>query len=107
MGKLLAIPLGAMLNLNPTMLDGKPVEISLSLTTNGEWLTDPQNQLMPWSPSTECDLIEVLSRLTHIRILGDFTSGVESVGIDSFKISNTQGTLSSPNIFCVQIKLLA
>lgn len=34
------------------------------------WLKDPQNTLLPWSPPSQCDLIQVLSRLSAIKILG-------------------------------------
>lgn len=81
---------------------GAPLRVSIPLKEQlglplglqgGGWVKDPQNSLLPWSPASQCDLIQVLSRLSKIRILGDWTSWYETVGLDDVRISNTKGQL--------------
>lgn len=73
------------------VFDGTPKKISIQLTENGGWLKDPQNTLKAWYKPSKCDVIQVLSRLSKIRILGDWTSWYETVAIDNIQISNTKG----------------
>jgi hypothetical protein len=67
---------------------GTPTRIVLSLVENAGWLKDPQNTLLQWKAPTKCDMIQVLSRLSSIRILGDWTQWYESVAIDTVQFVN-------------------
>jgi hypothetical protein len=70
---------------------GKPVTVTVPLSETAGWLKDPQNVLSPWSNPSQCDMIQVLSRLSKIRILGDWTTSYETVAIDNVLISNIKG----------------
>ncbi len=59
------------------------------------WRKDPQNSLSAWSAATQCDLIQVLSRLSRVRILGDWTTLQESVALDDVRFVNTKGILKT------------
>eukprot|EP00947_MAST-08B_sp_MAST-8B-sp1_P002883 g2883.t1 len=50
--------------------------------TNVQWEKDPQNSNHAWTTPSQDDMVEVLSNLTYLRILGDFTDYYESVGLD-------------------------
>mmetsp|Transcript_4536 Transcript_4536/g.7394 ORF Transcript_4536/g.7394 Transcript_4536/m.7394 type:complete len:88 (+) Transcript_4536:172-435(+) len=69
------------------------VSIPLKEGTQTGWIKDPQNSLVSWIPASQCDLIQVLSRLTKISILGDWTTWQESVALDDVKLVNTKGQL--------------
>ena len=73
--------------------DGSPRKVILSLTEKGGWLKDSQNSLLPWTTPSQCDVIQVLSRLSRIRILGDWTRWYETVANDDVQIANTQAQL--------------
>lgn len=64
------------------------VSFSIELLESSGWLKDPQNTLMKWMPPSQCDIIQVLSRLSSFRILGDLTRWYESVALDDVLISN-------------------
>lgn len=70
-----------------------PLQLTIPLLEDAGWLKDPQNALLPWSAPTQCDLIQVLSRLSGFRILGDWTVWYETVAIDSVQIVNLQAQL--------------
>jgi len=89
MGIKLAFPLAQIM----PAFDGSPRVFSLTLSETAGWLKDPQNSAKPWGPPTRCDMIQVLSRLSALRVLGDFTSWYESVALDSVTLTNTQGQL--------------
>ncbi len=74
--------------------DGKPKTISIALNEHGGWMKDSQNVLLPWTKPSKCDIIQVLSRLSKIKILGDWTTWYETVAIDDIQISNTEGEFS-------------
>jgi hypothetical protein len=63
-------------------------KIELLETTN--WLKDPQDSLKQWSAPSKCEFIQVLSRLSGLRILGDITTWYETVAIDNVVLSNTK-----------------
>ncbi|GMI32407.1 hypothetical protein TrCOL_g8022 [Triparma columacea] len=81
--------------LSATSFDGTTKTFSISMKETGGWLRDPENTLQAWTVPTKCDFIEVLSGLTHVKILGDFTKWYESVSIDnvSFKKSNAKSNI--------------
>ena len=98
----------------PSLL-GAPVSFSLLLKEGGRgWLKDPQNSLAPYRVASKCDLIQVthfpslylvssglhyipntilvqvLSRLSAVHILGDWTLGNETVALDGVALVNTK-----------------
>lgn len=72
---------------------GSATTITIPLHESAGWLKDPQNVLLPWYKPSQCDMIQVLSRLSRIRILGDWTTWYETVAIDNVLIANTKGQL--------------
>lgn len=70
---------------------GQPKKITISLNEHGGWLKDSQDVLLPWTKPSKCDIIQVLSRMTKIKILGDWTTWYETVAIDDIQISNKEG----------------
>lgn len=87
-GITLAFPARA-LQLAAGPFSGAATVFSLPLRENAGWLKDPQNSLVSWRPPTKCDLIQVLSRLSAVRILGDWTPWYESVALDDVQFANT------------------
>eukprot|EP01033_Poteriospumella_lacustris_P006759 gene6759-4874_t len=75
------------------MFNGDAKRISIPLNEFSGWLKDSQDVLVPWYKVSQCDIIQVLSRLSKIRILGDYTTWYETVAIDNVQISNTKGSL--------------
>jgi len=67
--------------------NGKTQLFSLSLAETGGWLKDPKNSLKTWTTPSKCEMIEVLSSLTSVKILGDHTRWYESVSLDNVKFS--------------------
>ena len=80
--------------------NGDPTTFTIPLVEGHGWMKDPQNSLLSWSDASKCDVIQVLSRLSGLRILGDWTRWYESVGIDNVQIYNTKGNLP----ICAQSK---
>lgn len=72
---------------------GETAVFTIPLLENAGWLKDPQNTLLLWSKPTKCDIIQVLSRLSSLRILGDWTLWYESVALDNVQIYNKVGQL--------------
>jgi len=87
----------ASLALSPNgQFTGKPLQVTIPLRetkTGGGWMKDPQNTLLQWYPASKCDIIQVLSRLSKLSILGDYTTWYETVALDNVQIVNTQGQL--------------
>mmetsp|Transcript_7190 Transcript_7190/g.13672 ORF Transcript_7190/g.13672 Transcript_7190/m.13672 type:complete len:369 (+) Transcript_7190:374-1480(+) len=65
---------------------GRTKSFSLPLHESAGWLKDPKNTLFDWVVPTKCEMIEMLSGISSIRILGDFTGWYETVMIDNVKI---------------------
>ena len=70
---------------------GKTTKFSVPLLESSGWLKDPQNVLLKWSAPSVCDMIQVLSRLSSIKILGDWTVWYESIALDEVRLVNTEG----------------
>lgn len=70
------------------VFNGQPITITINLLENGGWLKDSQNQLAAWTVPSQCDMVKVLTGLSGIRILGDWTTWYESVAIDNVNFSN-------------------
>jgi len=79
-GATIAFPLSKAQKFN-----GKTTNYSLRMTESTGWVKDPQNTLFEWSAPTRCSFIEVLSGITSVKILGDFTNWYESVSIDNVR----------------------
>ena len=65
----------------------------IELVETANWLKDPQDTLKPWSAPSRCDFIQVLSRLSGLRILGDITTWYETVALDNVVLSNTKNNV--------------
>lgn len=63
------------------VLDGKSKVVRIKLKED-EWLEDSKNTLVAWGNPTQCEMVEVLSGLTGVKILGDHTTWYESVALD-------------------------
>ncbi len=86
--------------LSATSFDGSTKSFSISMLETAGWLQDPENTLMTWNAPTKCSFIEVLSGLTSVKILGDFTKWYESVSIDNVQWRKSNAKSSIP--FCAQ-----
>merc|ERR1711871_948477 len=64
--------------------DGKPKAFSVPLTESA-WLKDPKSTIELWQPPTQCEMFEVLSNLSAVRVLGDHTKWHESTSMDDFR----------------------
>lgn len=65
--------------------DGRTTSFSLTLSENTGWVKDPKNTLYEWEAITKCKFLEVLSGISSVRILGDFTRWHESISIDNVR----------------------
>jgi len=70
---------------------GSTQTFTFSLLETVGWVKDPQNSLLSWTKPSQCDMIQVLSRISKIRILGDWTTWYETVALDNVLIANTEG----------------
>jgi hypothetical protein len=61
--------------------DGNEQQVSLTLAAGQLWKFDPLNTALPYRDATECEIAAVLSGLTRLKILGDFTQAGEGVAI--------------------------
>lgn len=66
--------------------DGSTTKFALSLSETAGWIKDPKNTLLAWGAPSKCEMVEVLSGLTGLRILGDFTDWYESVALDDVSL---------------------
>ena len=73
-------------------------KIELLETTN--WLKDPQDSLKQWTAPSKCEFLQVLSRLSGLRILGDITTWYETVALDNVFLSNNKNIVPA----CAMIK---
>lgn len=92
-GITLCFPLSATPSVQGESAGGDTTVLQIPLLETAGWTKDPQNSLKEWTPPSKCDIIEVLSRLSGVYILGDLTRWHESVGIDNVLIYNTVGQL--------------
>jgi hypothetical protein len=74
--------------------NGTPMTISVPLHESSGWVKDSQNSLKSWTKPSKCDMIQVLSRLSKIMILGDWTRWYETVAIDNVQISNLKSKIT-------------
>ena len=84
----------------PLPFTGTTQSFTLPLLESSGWVQDPENTLKSWQPPTQCSFIEVLSGLTSVRILGDYTKWHETVSVDDVYFRKAAATSSLP--FCSQ-----
>jgi len=87
-------------NYTASSFDGSPMTFTVPLVEGAGWVKDSQNSLLKWDDASKCDMIQVLSRLSSLRILGDWTRWYESVALDDVQLYNTRGQLP----VCAQAK---
>lgn len=97
-GVTLAFPLAA--SAAGAAFDGAPTQFSLPLLEGGGWVKDPKNTLQAWVAPSQGELVEVLSGLSAVRILGDFTKWYEAVALDSVQFVQRSGMSQIP--ICAQ-----
>lgn len=71
--------------------DGTTTQFQLPLNERAGWLKDPKNVILDWLQPTQCEFVAVLTALSSLRILGDFTRGHESVALDTVVLRHGQG----------------
>lgn len=87
-------------NYTASSFDGSAMTFTVPLIEGHGWVKDQQNSLLKWDDASKCDMIQVLSRLSSLRILGDWTRWYESVALDDVQLYNTKGQLP----VCAQAK---
>ncbi|KAH7470741.1 hypothetical protein PRIC2_001237 [Phytophthora ramorum] len=85
-GVTLAMPLSPVFS-----YDGTITQFKLPLNELAGWVKDPKNIILSWKAPTQCQFVSVLSGLSALRILGDFTRGYESVALDSVTLRHGPG----------------
>lgn len=75
------------LKLNTLSL-GKSIQFALQLNVGAGWFKDPQDLLKSNIAASKCDFLQVLSRLSDVRILGDFLYSGETVALDDVALVN-------------------
>jgi len=81
-------------------LDGKSKTITIKLTED-QWKEDPKNTLVAWGHPSQCEMVEVLSGISSIKILGDHTQWYESVALDN--VAYKSGKPGSVPVGCAHI----
>ncbi|ETW00654.1 hypothetical protein H310_07221 [Aphanomyces invadans] len=76
--------------LSPTFT-GSAQTFTIPLSETAGWITDPKNTLLPWTPPSQCAFVEVVTKLSELSILGDFTRSHETVALDSVVLSHGPG----------------
>lgn len=71
--------------------DGKTKQFSIALNEASGWLKDSKSTIVAFAPPTQCEFVQVLSNLSAVQILGDFTRGYETVAIDSIAMIHGDG----------------
>jgi hypothetical protein len=72
----------------------------LPLTETSGWLKNPKNVLNMWRKPSKCEMIQVLSGLSSLMILGDITRWYETVALDNVIFRNTHKQSQIP--ICAQ-----
>merc|ERR1711920_288467 len=69
--------------------DGSERVIEVPLLHGNFWKRDPKNPALTFTDATECEIAAVLSGLTKVKILGDFTKAGEGVALDDVSIGSS------------------
>ncbi|KAF4317875.1 hypothetical protein BBO99_00003746 [Phytophthora kernoviae] len=85
-GITLAMPLSPVFS-----YDGTTTQFRLPLNERTGWVKDPKNILVSWEPPSQCEFVSVLTGLSALRILGDYTRGYESVALDTVTLRHGPG----------------
>jgi hypothetical protein len=72
---------------------GAATQYSIALNEKAGWIEDPKNTLKQWSTPSQCTMIEVLSGISSLKILGDFTKWYESVALDNVQLVNLKAAI--------------
>ena len=62
---------------------------SVPMHESAGWLKDPKNTLLPWTSVSQCEFLEVISNISSLKILGDFTKWYETMCIDDVQFRST------------------
>ena len=62
--------------------DGQTKQFSIHLHEGSGWLKDSKSAIVEFTEPSACEFVQVLSDLSAVRILGDFTKSYETVAID-------------------------
>lgn len=54
------------------------------------WLKDPKNVLLSWTEVSQCEFLQVISNISSLKILGDFTKWYETVSIDDIQFRSAE-----------------
>lgn len=97
-GVTLAYPLSSLPSIAAAVAQGAAASVAdvdahISLHESSGWLKDSKSSLVAWTTPSQCDMIQVLSNLSGMRILGDLTRWYETVGLDTVVIRNTRSRL--------------
>ncbi|OQR81989.1 hypothetical protein THRCLA_23260 [Thraustotheca clavata] len=76
---------------NSPQFAGATTAYSIPLIETAGWLMDPKNTLLPWTQPTQCQFVEVLTKLSGLSILGDFTKRYETVALDNVQFLHGPG----------------
>jgi hypothetical protein len=71
---------------------GTTIIIEVDLVES-RWLQDSQSSLIANYAPTQCTFIQVLSSLSGLLILGDWTVWYETIALDNVIISNTKNMI--------------
>lgn len=66
--------------------DGRERRVELRLSPMDKWQSDPLNAALNFTWATECEIAAVLTNMSRLRILGDWTRGGEGIAIDDVAI---------------------
>jgi hypothetical protein len=86
---------------NHVHFDGKTTSFEVPFKESS-WLMDPKNVLLDWSTPSDCILIEVLSHLSNLYILGDHTRWFETVSIDDVSLEVANSSTELPITKCYE-----
>mmetsp|Transcript_72518 Transcript_72518/g.208124 ORF Transcript_72518/g.208124 Transcript_72518/m.208124 type:complete len:405 (+) Transcript_72518:53-1267(+) len=66
--------------------DGSERTVELRLSPVEGWMRDPLNSALDFTYASECEMAAILSNVSRVAILGDFTRSGEGVAIDNVAI---------------------
>jgi len=80
--------------------DGSERRVSLNLHPRELWQRDPLNPVLDLEFATECEIAAVLTNLSRIAILGDYTRTGETVAIDDVEVVVDAASQPSYPVVC-------
>jgi len=85
---------------NQDAWDGSERRVSLNLHPRELWQRDPFNPVLDFEYATECEIAAVLTNLSRMAILGDYTRAGETVAIDDVEIVADAAAQPSYPVVC-------